>query len=416
LLDSPPTESEKTSWAYVGIGVLAIYATIPFARAVRNAVGDSIGSESFLMVSVILVLAAGYPAIKSLRKRNQPLTAQLWLIVVLGVFLAYIYHLRDIPEEAIHVAQYGILGLLVYRALTHRMRDVGIYLAAALIVGVVGIVDEYIQWLVPSRYFDLRDLITNFVSGALAQLAIFAGLRPAIISGMPGAQSWRRLCYLTAATLVILALGFLNTPQRVGWYATHIPALSYLLNNKSMMVDYGYLYDDPDTGVFRSRFSREQLRQLDRQRGLEVAAILDRYIRGEGYGVFLSIYTVPRDAYAHEAGVHLFRRESHFDKARENSDRQGQHYNIAFHENQILALYFPATLKYSKHNWTPEIAHEVSSKADKTGGYESAVSWAIITRFRPWQVNSLYAAVIILLISTGCYLGRCEPGKRDKIT
>ena len=167
-----------------------------------------------------------------------------------------IYTLREIPEEAIHVSEYGILGLLVYRALTHRVRDFSIYLMAALVVAMIGVIDEYIQWLTPSRVFDLRDIRTNAIAGALSQLAIFLGLRPSIIHGMPAAINWSRLCYLGIAALALLALGFMNTPQRIAWYATNLPPLAYLMDSKSVMVEYGYRYEDPDTGIFRSRFPR----------------------------------------------------------------------------------------------------------------------------------------------------------------
>jgi hypothetical protein len=85
--------------------------------------------------------------------------------------MVYIYQLRDIPEEAIHVAEYGVIGILVYRALSHRTRDFSIYIMAALIVGMIGVLDEYIQWIAPSRVFDLRDIRTNFVAGSLGQIA-----------------------------------------------------------------------------------------------------------------------------------------------------------------------------------------------------------------------------------------------------
>lgn len=415
MLDSAPKESEKISWAYVGAWILVIYFTIPFARALRAVMRETVGLQVLLIAGAILVPGIAYLSVRNLRNRNQPLAAHLWLLGILAVFLGYIYLLREIPEEALHVAQYGILGLLVYRALAHRMRDTGIYLAATLIVGAIGVIDEYIQWAVPSRYFDLRDIRTNFIAGGLSQLAIFAGMRPAIIAGMPGVKSRGRLCYLAAGMLAILALGFQNTPQRIAWYAAQVPGLSYLLDSKSMMVEYGYLYDNPDTGVFRSRFSPEQLQRLDRQRGIEVAAILDRYIRGEGYSAFLSIHTVPRDAYAHEAGVHLFRREYHFDRAREKNDKQGEHYNIAFHENRILSVYFPTALKRSLHYWTPDIALEVQNGADRHRPYQSTVSQSVITRLKPWQVTSLFAIAIALLILAGIHLGRLGPRKQDRI-
>ncbi len=406
MLDSPPRESEKLSWCYVALGVVVVFSTIPVARALRDTVREQIGLQYFLYLAIALVLLGAYFAIKNVLHRKLPLNARLWLLAIFGAFLGYIYTLREIPEEAIHVSEYGILGLLVYRALTHRVRDFSIYLMAALVVALIGVIDEYIQWLTPSRVFDLRDIRTNAIAGALSQLAIFLGLRPSIIHGVPAAINWSRLCYLGIAALALLALGFMNTPQRIAWYATNLPPLAYLMDSKSMMVEYGYRYEDPDTGIFRSRFTEAQLQRLDQQRGVEVAGILDRYIRGIGYRDFQKIYTVPRDAYAHEAGVHLFRREFHLDRARENTPKQPRHYRIAYRENQILEKYFSTAINNSRHDWNGETEREVELNADKTVQYESAVSKGLITRLSQPQVLALFIAVGALLGLLGVRLGR----------
>ena len=390
MLDALPKEPEWRSWLYVAAWSLIIFCTIPFARAFRDAVSEQIGITVFVYATVAGVLVLGIFAYRSLRARRLSADAYFWLFGILAAFIAYAYYLRDIPEEAIHVLEYGILGLLVYRALVHRVRDVSVYLLATLVVGLIGVIDEYIQWVTPSRVFDLRDVRTNVVAGALSQVAIAAGLRPTMVSGMPSRQSLGRLCYFIAFTLIVLGLGYMNTPEHIAWYAKRIPSLSFLLDSRSMMVEYGYLYRDPEIGVFRSRFSPAQLKMYDQQRGKEVAQILDRYIRGEGYGPFQKAYTVPKDAYAHEAGVHLFRREYHFDRAREKG--KGTHYNVALRENQILEKYFPTALRHSHHRWSPELTARVSDKAEREIVYESAVSAGLITRFSQSQV--LYAFIL----------------------
>jgi len=406
VLDAPPTESEKTSWAYVAIGVLVVYATIPVARALRDAVDAKIGREAFLYLAALLVLITGIAAFLNLRKRDLPMDAYLWLFGIIGVFGIYIYQLREIPEEAIHIAEFGGLGLLVYRALSHRMRDHGIYIAAMLIVGIIGIVDEYIQWVVPTRQFDFRDIRTNFISGVLVQVAIMTGLRPSIIEGFPRARSMSRLCFVAAAGLTLLAIGFQNTPERVSWYAARHPALLFLMDSESLMAEYGYRYRDRDTGVFRSRFTLEELDQLEQQRGTEVAHILDRYIRAEGYRAFLADHSVIRDPYAHEAGVHLFRREYYIDRAREGSDRQAEYYNITYRENQILKIYFGQSIGQSIHRWNDATEQEVVNHADKSLAYDSAVSANLITRMNVWQVLLVFATVIIALLGAGWRLNK----------
>jgi hypothetical protein len=383
VLDAPPREPELRSWLYVALWSLVIFSTIPFARALIDTVDERIGLQVFLYVTVSLVLVGGAVAFANLRKRQLPATAYLWLFAVSAAFIAYAYYLRDIPEEAIHVAEYGFLGFLVYRALVHRIHDYSIYFVATIIVGIVGIVDEYIQWVVPSRVFDLRDIRTNFIAGALAQVAIAKGLRPTVVT-----------------------LSFVNTPERVGWYATRIPFMSFLLDSKSTMVDYGYRYLDPEIGIFQSRFSREQLEQLDRQRGVEVASILDRYIGGEGYDAFQNIYSVPRDAYVHEAGVHLFRRNRYLERARAEEEERARHSTVALGENQVLEKYFPTTMQHSKHRWAPETRTYVDGYALKDKEYISYVSWGLLTRFGERQALLAFAAAVVAFLLLGAYLGR----------
>lgn len=414
MLDAPPNEPEWRSWLYVTLWSLVIFSTIPFARALTNALAERIGLEVFVYVTVFLALVGAAAALANLRKRRLPRSAYLWLFAVSAAFIAYAYYLRDIPEEAIHVAEYAFLGFLVYRALLHRIDDYSIYLVATVVVGLIGTIEEYVQWVVPSRVFDLRDIRTNFVAGALAQVAIAKGLRPSIVASSPSLASWRRLCRVLAFALFVLALSFVNTPKRVAWYATRVPAMSFLLDSKSMMVDYGYHYRDPEIGVFQSRFSRDQLEEHDRQRGVEVARILDRYIDGEGYDAFQNVYSVPRDPYAHEAGVHLFRRNRYLERARAEEKERRDHSTVALREDQILETYFRTTMQHSRHRWAPETRSYVDQNAVKEQEYVSFVSWDLLTRYSERQVLLSFAAAIIALLLLGAYLGKRALGSSSQ--
>ena len=408
MLDTLPREPEWRSWLYVGLWSLVIFCTIPFARAFRGIVAESVGLHFFLYVTIAVAVFGGIIAFRNLRTRQLPIIAYIWLFAVVSVFIGYAYYLRDIPEEAIHVAQYGFLGLLVYRALVHRINDYTIYVVATLIVGLIGIVDEYIQWVVPSRVFDLRDIRTNFIAGGLAQLAIVGGLRPTIIKGWPSPRSLQRVCNVIALVLLVFGLSYVNTPERVAWYASRVPALSFLLDSKSMMIDYGYRYHDPEIGVFQSRFSHEQLEKRDQERGVEVAQILDQYIGGEGYGAFQKMYSVPRDPYAHEAGVHLFRRNRYIERVLSEETKQGAFYHVALRENQILEKYFPTAIKNSSHNWTSEFRTNVNNHALKDQEYVSYVSWDLVTRFSEGQIVFAFTAAIAAFLFLGTYVGRRE--------
>jgi VanZ family protein len=77
-----------------------------------------------------------------------------------------------LPEEQVHFIEYGILGALIYLALSHDINNVFVYILSALIVFVFGTIDEVIQGVLPNRVFDIRDLIMNGSAGILVQLLI----------------------------------------------------------------------------------------------------------------------------------------------------------------------------------------------------------------------------------------------------
>ena len=146
------------------------------------------------------------------------------------------------------------------------------------------------------------------------------------------------------------------------------------------MVEYGYLYDEPDIGIFRSRFTVDELTELDRLRGQEASTIVDEYISKEMYRTFLSKYSVARDPYLHEVGVHLFRRNRYLNRAQLEPVEAPHHYNVSLRENQFLEKYFPTTLRNSSHVWSTTTLAQVEAGADQGGQYETRVSEALITR------------------------------------
>src|SRR5690606_8397133 len=138
----------------------------------------------------------------------------------------------------------------LYRALVHRVRDWTVYPCAALLAAIAGTVDEAIQWLTPGRTWSLWDVWLNFSGATLTLLALGLGIRPPIAAGRVRAASVRRLAGVAAALVVVLTLSLLNTPPRIAWYSTHVPGLGFVRRATGVMLEYGYRYEDRDTGVF----------------------------------------------------------------------------------------------------------------------------------------------------------------------
>ena len=75
----------------------------------------------------------------------------------------------SIPEERVHFLQYGLMSLLAQRAfgLAPLPKIVG----AAALTSALGLLDELLQGLLPSRHFEWRDVGMN-AAAAVIELAL----------------------------------------------------------------------------------------------------------------------------------------------------------------------------------------------------------------------------------------------------
>ena len=113
--------------------------------------------------------------------------------------------------------------MLALQALSHTVRDASVYFAAALVGGIVGTLDEGIQWATPDRVWDLGDIWLDFVGAAGVQVAVAAGIRPDAIAPRFTAAGVQTLCRVALVGVVLLGASLLNSPGRIEWYATRVP-------------------------------------------------------------------------------------------------------------------------------------------------------------------------------------------------
>ncbi len=396
-------DREWLDWLFVVLWSMVIFATIPLARRIQAAVKDTWSEDAFLYAVLVVILATTVVAVRYVRGLEGITPRRIaWLVAVGGLYVAYVVSLRGNPVEAVHFVEYGMLGALAFRALAHRTSDTGIYLAAAGVGGIVGILDEAIQWAVPRRVWDLRDIWFNFFGASLVQVAIAAGIRPAQISGLPSAASVRRICTIASIAVLLLGASLLNTPERIAWYPARIPALGFLLEGRDVMLEYGHLYEIPGIGRFRSRFSPAELARTDAERGAEAGPVLGRSSEDD-YERFLEEYTPITDPFLHEARVHLFRRDRYLTTAEwhlDDEDWYRQDLTVGYREDRILQQYFPNTLRHSGRALPPERVRRLAEQQFPDQAYESRVSEGLVTRIgeRHVVVGAVGALVLLLAI------------------
>ena len=70
-----------------------------------------------------------------------------------------------LPEERIHLVEYGVLSFFVYRALRFDFSGFALFALTFLMVSGFGFFDEVIQGILPNRYFGWRDVLLNAAGG-----------------------------------------------------------------------------------------------------------------------------------------------------------------------------------------------------------------------------------------------------------
>ena len=165
------SDRERRLWAWTLAVVAAIYSTLGLARTLAAELGDLGLGVGLFLLCCLLVLAA--TVTQGLRVR--PGGAEI--AVALGVAAAYLLVLvrMSIPTERSHLIEYGVVALFIHEALTerasHGRRVPAPALLAVLAAGLVGVLDECLQLLIPSRVFDPVDMLFNVLAATMAVTA-----------------------------------------------------------------------------------------------------------------------------------------------------------------------------------------------------------------------------------------------------
>ena len=401
-MTSIKTQKIVLSWLWVTLCVLAIFFTVPLARKIQNLVTTLAGRSFFgyfvLFATAAMFLVLGY--ILYFRLNIRAISNYIWLVLISAIYVYFTLKLWANPEEAIHFIQYGLLGFFLFRAFRHHIGDKNIYFVAFLLGTLIGIFDEILQWIVPGRYFDLRDVGLNALSSGLFQILLCKGVRPKLPYDKIQPKSIKIISILLAANLLLLGLCLSNTPQRVKKYTKALPFLSGLKNQEAMS-EFKFKHRDLDIGIFYSRLTLEELKNIDQYRAEEFGDILRNW-QTKDYAEYLRIFPGGVAPFLHEIRVHIFRRAKRLERALSSDDEavQRENFLIAYKENLILEKYFGQTLERSPYGWDESIKAQVLAPIDPKAPYESPVGagvWATVNERVTWIIISVCLAILLAI-------------------
>lgn len=159
-------------WVPAVLWLLFVYGTLGLARPVSEYLMArtpfSFLVNFGLIAGLVTGLAVVFRRLEGRRPRN--------IIVGISVLVVYgfLLHWLSIPAERIHLAQYGILVWLIWRAVKDQPGGGAAYVLAWGLASLAGWGDEIIQHFLPERYFQWSDVGLNAVSAGLGLILVWS--------------------------------------------------------------------------------------------------------------------------------------------------------------------------------------------------------------------------------------------------
>lgn len=386
------------SWLWAFLCILAIFFVIPLARTIQNFISARWGSSFFgyAVLAVIGTVSVILLFFLFFRLKIREVSNYLWLLLVTVLYVYFTIQLWDVPVEAIHFLEYGLLGFFLFRALKFNIRDKSIFFIAFLIGSLVGIFDEILQWIVPLRLWDIRDVGLNALSCGLFQIGLWKGIQPRGISSKIKPKSWKILSLMLGANIVFLGLCLSNTPKRVSTYTEAFSSLSFLKKEEPMN-RFKHRYKDPAIGIFYSLLSPADLTEEDTKLSRQNAQTLKEWER-ETFKEFRQRRHPLKFPFIYELRFHVEIRDRNFNQAflTEEEDSKKIFFLAAYKENLILEKYFGNTLRKASYNWEKEQLAVAEASIDKSTPYKSPINFGIVF---PWSEKTMWLLILILLIT-----------------
>jgi VanZ family protein len=362
----PQVKLQRSRFVGAILVAVAVVLSAPFAGQIRGWIRTTFPGHMVAIVTAlaaVLLLAAVTAAVVRIRERR--LARYGTILLALAIAAAYsLYSAGSNPEsnavERFHFLEYGLITLLFYRA-WRPLGDAGVLLLPMLAGLIVGTAEEWLQWFIPNRVGELRDIFLNAVA-IVTGLLFSAALEPLEhFRWTIGAPSARRVGRVAAATVLAIA-AFIH------------------------VVHLGYDIRDDEAGSFTSRYAPDalpalQARKLETWRTDPPPLKLRRLSR--------------EDQFLSEGLAHVRWRNKQWDAGNARA---------AWHENRILEKYFAPVLDTPTyegakgHRWPAEQRADAEARRAATPAPHVYVSEAYPYRILTWPKPFYWVTVGIIVL------------------
>jgi choline-sulfatase len=181
---------------------LLIFASLPVFPGIWNALShlfpDLLKKATFALVPLLTLVFFAWSIF--VRRNRDPLF-YVWSALFLFAYGPLVYYYCEYPAERFHLVEYGLLVVLTFWCLGARMRTLWIYPCVILYTFSVGVADETIQYVLPNRVYEFKDVTINWASTFLAA-GLVAGITWRKFTRVPSQKRVRRWAVVFMALMV----------------------------------------------------------------------------------------------------------------------------------------------------------------------------------------------------------------------
>jgi hypothetical protein len=350
------------------LAAVALVLSAPFLGLVRYRLQQAFPAQ-FIWITGAIVAAGLAAALIAAVARIRDRRTIRYSTIAAAIVIAAVYAILNAGEnqdsnavELLHFLQYGAVTLLFYRA-CREAGDPSIAILPLLAGLIVGTAEEWLQWFLPVRVGEIRDLYLNLAAITCGLLFSIAVDPPHALTRTFRPGSEKLIARFAIAAILVLAV------------FVHV-------------VHLGHDIRDDELGLFDSRYSRDQLTALQSSKAAQWKTDPPP----------LEVRRVSReDQYMTEGVQHVRWRNRKWDEG---------DVLAAWSENRILEKYFapvldtPSYISRTGHRWPGAQRADAEQRAalvretNPTAVYVSeAFPYPIFT----WRTNVYWAIVGALI-------------------
>lgn len=158
-------------WALVTVYTLLL----PHANTIYRVIETHFSSRIAGKVPLAIILIFGLVYMVSIIKMQKGLKS--WLFLLPCTFIVYVFlRLEPNPNKHIHIPEYIVMAWLLFEALSLDYKGQGIFYLVLICSGMLGVMDELMQGILPGRYYGWHDMVIN-LAAAVVGIFSLAGLK-----------------------------------------------------------------------------------------------------------------------------------------------------------------------------------------------------------------------------------------------